>query len=247
MDPITATAASGLRSRMEALEILANNMANAATSGYKSDREFYGIYTSPEVQQAAVDEGFAPATLSMVERHWTDFAQGALQTTGSPLDVALSGKGFLTVNGPKGTLYTRNGSFQVSKGLLVAAEGYPVRSESGGVFPIDSSKPFDISNDGRISQEGQTLGKLQIVRFEDNASLQKAGNNYFRPQDLTTPQPAADVQVHQGKLENSNVGAAESAVRLVGVMRQFEMLQRAIALGGEMNKRAIEEVARVGN
>src|SRR5579872_5066630 len=102
MDPLTISAASGLRSRMETLDLLANNLANAETSGYKTDHEFYGLYTSADAYDP-LGSGFV-STLPVVEKQWTDFSQGTLNATGNPLDVALSGRGFIAVNGPTGPL-----------------------------------------------------------------------------------------------------------------------------------------------
>src|ERR1035438_10458769 len=102
MDPMTVAAASGLRSRMESLDLLANNLANAATTGYKGDSEFYGLYTSAEGRDPV--SGEASFSLPSVERQWTDFSQGTMLPTGSPLDVAISGHGFLAVNGRSGPL-----------------------------------------------------------------------------------------------------------------------------------------------
>src|SRR5690242_13033381 len=102
MDPLTAMGASGLRARMESLELLANNLANAETGGYKSDREFYSLYRAAEASSES-------PSMPLIEQRWTDFGQGTFQTTGSPLDVALSGPGFFGVEGPSGPLYTRNG------------------------------------------------------------------------------------------------------------------------------------------
>ena len=151
------------------------------------------------------------------------------------------------MNGPSGALYTRHGNFRVSAGgLLVNGENYAVRGQGGAAIQTQSSAPLEVTTDGTIRQEGQTLGRLEIVDW-DTASIVKQGNSYFRPTNAgqTTPQPSV-AEVQQGKLENSNVSGPEAAVRLVSVMRQFEMLQKAAALGGEMNRRAVEEVARVG-
>jgi flagellar basal body rod protein FlgG len=162
------------------------------------------------------------------------------------LDLALSGKGFFAVDGPSGSLFTRNGSFKVSPaGLLVTAEGYPVRTVSGVRLNIQPSSPIEVLPDGTVQQEGQTLDRLQIADFSDTGSLVKQGASYF--QSAAESQPAAGALVEQGKLESSNVGAAESAVRLVAVMRQFEMLQKAATLGAQMNREAVEEVARVAS
>ena len=242
MDPMTAIAASGLRARMESLDLLANNIANASTGGYKADREFYSLYVAPE---AAGND--TSSTMPLIERPWVDHAQGALHTTGNPLDVALSGKGFFAVNGPSGPLYTRNGSFRLSAdGKLTASDGYPVRSFEGTALTLQATRPLEISNDGTVTQDGVVAGKLEIVDFTSTAGLSKQGSNYFRLTDpAVRPTPPAGTSVEQGHLEESNTGSAEGAVRLVSVMRQFEMLQKAVSLGAEMNKRAIEEVAKV--
>ncbi|MEO8592513.1 MAG: flagellar basal-body rod protein FlgF [Candidatus Solibacter sp.] len=242
MDPITAIAASGLRARMESLDLLANNIANAGTGGYKADREFNSLYMAPEAE--GLDNTSA---MPLIERPWVDHAQGTLQSTGNPTDIALSGKGFFAVNGPSGPLYTRNGSFRVSAdGTLTTAEGYPVRTAQGGPLTLQPLRPVEISRDGTITQDGITTGKLEIVDFTSTAGIAKQGSNYFRVTDASArPVPATGTSVEQGHLEASNTGAAEAAVRLVSVMRQFEMLQKAVSLGSEMNKRAIEEVARV--
>ena len=241
MDALTSAAASGLRARMESLDLLANNLANTETGGYKSDREFYDLYLAPEANGDA-------ASMPVIQRQWTDFAQGSLRPTGSPLDFALSGKGFFAVDGPGGPLYTRQGAFRLSPaGALQTAEGYPVRLAGGGTLQVQSDAPLEVSSDGTIRQQGQDLGKLEVVNFPDASLLVKRGQSYFRAPDRTvTPVAASDVEVQQAKLESSNVGAAESAVRLVSVMRQFEMLHKAISIGAEMNKKAVDELARVG-
>jgi len=227
---------------MESLDMLANNIANASTSGYKADREFYSLYAAPEA--AGVISG--PDTLPLIERPWTDFSQGELRPTGNPLDVALVGKGFFSVDGTGGPLYTRDGSFRVSAGgQLVTAEGYAVRGVDGNPIELSSSAPVEISPDGTVVQDGQTAGQIAVVDFADPAGLSKQGHNYFRPAPELSAAPASAYEVQQGKLENSNASNAEGAIRLVSVMRQFEMLQKAAALGSEMNRKAVEEVARV--
>src|SRR6185369_13956277 len=105
MDPLTTTAASGMRARMESLDMLANNIANAETGGYKSDREFYNLYTSAE---ALAQGGEDASTLPVIERNYTDFSQGGMRATSNPLDLAIQGKGFFAVDSPAGVAYTRN-------------------------------------------------------------------------------------------------------------------------------------------
>jgi flagellar basal-body rod protein FlgF len=246
MDPLTAIAASGMRARMESLDLLANNVANASTGGYKADREFYSLYVAPEAQGELAQD--PSATMPVIERPWTDHSQGTLQTTGNPLDLALSGRGFFAVQGPTGPLYTRNGSFHLAAdGRLATADGYPVNGSGGAPLILQGARPIEISSDGTVRQDGNVVGQLQVVDFSATADLAKQGSNYFRVSDPKL-QPAASsgTGVEQGKLEASNSGSAESAVRLVSIMRQFEMLQKAAALGADMSKQAIEQVAHVG-
>jgi flagellar basal-body rod protein FlgF len=243
MDPMLAIAASGLRARMESLDLLANNVANASTAGYKSDREFYALYSSEESQDAGES-----TTMPVIERPWIDLSQGVVHDTGSTLDLALTGKGFFAVDGPSGPLYTRNGAFRLSpNGRLVTADGYPVRGVRNANLTLQPSRPVEISRDGTIRQDGSAIGQLEIADFTSTAGLAKQGANYLRVTDPSLKPSAAGAAVEQGKLEASNTGSAEAAVRLVSVMRQFEMLQKAVSLGTEMNRRAVEDVAKVGS
>lgn len=243
MDPLTISAASGLRSRMESLDMLANNIANASTGGYKADREFYSLYTAPE----AAGPISGPDTMPVIERPWTDFSQGEVRATGNPLDVALEGKGFFSVNGPGGPMYTRDGSFHLSAAnQLVTVDGYAIRGADGNPITLSSATPVEVWPDGTVHQDGQTAGEIAVVNFANPAALGKQGRNYFRPANGSAPPvPATGYEVQQGRLEGSNASSAEAAVRLVSVMRQFEMLQKAAALGSEMNRKAVDEVARV--
>ncbi len=229
---------------MESLDLLANNVANASTGGYKADREFYSLYVAPE----AADSD-SPSTMPVISKPWTDLSQGVVQPTGNPLDVALNGKGFFTVQSPRGALYTRSGNFQLAAdGKLVTADGYPVLGKSGTALTLDASRPIEISSDGTVTQDSTVIGQLQVVDFTSDGSLSKQGNNYFRVADPSMlPAPATGATVQQGRLEASNSGTAEAAVRLVSIMRQFEMLQKAMSLGSDMSKQAIEQVAKVGS
>lgn len=244
MDPLAIAAVSGLRSRMQSLDLLANNLANTGTSGYKRDQEFYSLFTS---DQASGADGGPGATLPVVQKQWTDFSQGSLQVTGDPLDVALSGKGFFVVNGPNGPLYTRNGNLQVSpSGELTVAGKYPLQDQAGNSIHVTSGKPIQISSDGTVQQDGSTLGQVKVVTLP-STGLQKVGDACFQNTDPNNrPVAAAGVEVQQGKIEQSNVPVAEAAMRLVGVMRQFEMLQKAVGISNEMDTKSIQEVARVG-
>lgn len=241
---MSVLAAGGIRSRMESLDLLANNLANSATSGFKGDVEFYSLFKGDKEDS---DDTGNMSSVPLIDKRWTDFSQGVLQATGNPVDMALEGKGFFAVTGPAGPLYTRNGSFQVSPaGVLTTSDGYPVRSRGGGTIKIDHTRTFDVTADGSVQQEGATVGRLEVVNFADPMVLAKQGNNNYQNTDpKAKPVAATDVQVHQGQLEASNVNTASAAVQLVGVMRQFDMLQKAITLSTDMEKKGIDEVARI--
>jgi flagellar basal-body rod protein FlgF len=242
MDQVSVIAASGIHSRMDALDMLANNLSNSTTGGFKLDREFYTLFSANNT-----DAEGSMSSLPSVKSQWTDFSQGTLQKTGSPLDFAISGNGFFVANGPSGPLYTRNGSFQLSpSGVLTTADGYPV-SAGGTTIQTASSSPILVGADGTVQQDGQTLGQMDVVDFKDRAALVKRNGNYFvNSNPKVQPEPATDSAVVQGNIEGSNVQPAEAAVRLVGLMRQTEMLQKALGLTNDMNKQAFTEVARVG-
>jgi flagellar basal-body rod protein FlgF len=252
MDPLTISAASGLRARMESLNLLANNLANSETGGYKSDREFYSLFVAPEATDPSTGP-LDPTTVPVVEKNWTDFSQGTVRLTGNPTDLALQGKGFFAVNAPSGTLYTRNGAFRVSSaGVLTNSDGYTVRAvTTGKPIAVDPALPITIAADGTVTQAGQPVAKLEVVDFDKPETLSKQGGNYFRAPNTTDPallpRASTTTEVQQGKLESSNVGTAESTVRLVNIMRQFEMLQHAVTIAADMNKQATQEVARVGS
>lgn len=225
---------------MESLDMLANNIANTDTGGYKTDREFYSLFSAAEAT------GDNPATLPVIEKNYTDYSQGSMRPTNNPLDFGIQGKGFFAVDSPSGVAYTRNGSFHLTQaGTLVNADEYTVRSTSGQPITLDPSLPVEVAADGTISQSGQTGGKFAVLDFANQEDLVKQGNTLFHPADPTTVPIAASADVQQGKLESSNVGNSESVVRLVSVMRQFDMLQKAVHIGQTMNLRAINEVAKI--
>ena len=245
MDTLTSAAASGIRARIESLDMLANNIANASAPGFKADRESFGLYLSSEAAESTA--GATPPVLPVIERQWTDFTQGSITPTGNPLDLALNGKGFFVANAPTGPTFTRAGNFQISKqGELVTLEGYPLRGQDGKPIVLDSTKPVEITPEGLVRQSGQDISQIAVVDFPDATAISKRGGNYFGIDvSKVLPAPAPSTEIQQGRLEAANAQPAESAVRLITVMRQFESLQKAMAIGNEMNRQAVQEVAKV--
>ncbi len=215
--------------------MLANNIANTGTAGFKADREFNNLY-----QQE----------LPIIENRWTDFTQGTLVATGNPLSLALSGSGFFALNTPNGVVYSRNGNLQISKANeLATPDGYTLRNalDQGKPIRVDPLVGVDIDKQGVVRQAGQQLGQIEIRDLPTAAGdLTKLGSTYFSLVNSASPvvRPKT-TEILQGQLEQSNVPIADAAVRLVSVMRQFEMLQRAMNIGSQMDKESIEQVARV--
>jgi flagellar basal body rod protein FlgG len=242
MDAISISAASGMRARMQSLDLLANNLANTETGGYKADREFYSLYTSAEASADPDTGNFS--TLPVIEKQWTDLSQGDFRVTGNPLDFAIDGPGLFAVKTARGTRYTRNGNFRLSAtGSLTTSDGSQVQARGGGAIQLQPGIPVSVETDGSVKQGGQVTAQLDLVAY-DPAAMNKEGSNYFAAAEGSKPKPATG-SIHQGTLEGSNVAGPESAVRLVSILRQFEMLQKAMSIGNELNRRAIEEVAKV--
>jgi flagellar basal body rod protein FlgG len=117
--------------------------------------------------------------------------------------------------------------------------------QNGQPFQANAAQPIKVSRDGEISQNGSSIGRIKVAEFKNTGGLTKQGNTYFVNNTSQNPTDATGVDVYQGKLEASNVSAAHGAVRIVGLSRQFEMMQKAISLSNDMGKKAIEEVAKV--
>jgi flagellar basal-body rod protein FlgF len=225
--------------------MLANNLANASAPGFKADRESYGLYLSSEAADSP--EGTTPAVLPVVQSQWTDFSQASLLPTNNSTDLALNGKGFFIASTPSGPLYTRDGNFRLSRqGQLQTQEGYAVQGSDGKPIVLDGSKAFEVTPDGAVLQDGQQISQIAVVDFSNPAVLAKRGGTYFRSTLSTAPAAVMPVEIQQGKLEAANTESAQSAARLVNILRQFETLQKAMMIGADMNRRAVEEVAKVG-
>ena len=244
MDPLLTAAAGGLRSRAESLDILANNLANANTAGFKGDLERFAPYISEDAQSDPLFPWNSPNLVPDMQRHWVDFTQGAVERTDRNLDLAIEGKGFFSVEGPQGKLYTRNGNFQMRKdGAVVTIQGYPLLQADGTQLKVDPAQPMEITRTGAVMQQGQQIASIPLFETNDQESVSKSGLNYFKWSNPATP--LNEIELRQGFLEGANVSPAQSAVRLVNIMRQFESLQKAVSLSTEMNRRAVEDVARV--
>jgi flagellar basal body rod protein FlgG len=242
MNPALLTAAAGMRARMETLDVIGNNIANAGANGFKADQEFYRLF---DAALSWLGQGAAGRPeMPFVEGSRTDFRQGPLQTTGSTLDVALSGPGFLVVQTPQGELYTRNGSLQLdAQGTLHTSDGLPVLGVNRQPIALPREGELEISKNGVIEVRGLEVGQLLIEEFSQPHALKKVGHTLFSLQLGVEPSPAAQTTVQQGSLEGANVNVPESAVRLIAASRHFDMLRRTASLvGDEMEGQAVQRL-----
>jgi flagellar basal-body rod protein FlgF len=223
-----------------ALDVTANNLANMSTAAFKLERPMLSAY---EAQRPARAEGGAP--ISFV-RDWgfaRDMTQGELEATARPLDLAIEGEGFFTVQTRDGeTRYTRDGRFTFdADGELATAAGYKVLDDAGQPIPQpEDNTDIVIDPTGNVLAGGGAVAKLGIVTFEEPALLEKAGDGTFRSAAAGTP--AADAQVRQGYVESSNVNPIEEITRMIEVTRSYESVTRMLSTDEDLKRRAIEKL-----
>jgi flagellar basal-body rod protein FlgF len=244
MDSGYYAACAGLAAQTQALELVANNLANLGTIGYRGQ---HATFRSLLAGTGAVARNPLNAALNdfgVLGGSRVDPASGSLTATGNPLDVAVAGKGFLVVQSGKAVLYTRNGGFHCTpEGQLVTAQGNPVLGEQGPIQLPNGA--VAVSSDGTVSVEGAVVAKLHLAEFSPDTSLTAAGHALYSA-PAGTALPAASSSVRQGMLEESNVSPVESVVQLITIQRSAEMMQRALTLfDSQMNQTAAQDLPRV--
>jgi flagellar basal-body rod protein FlgF/flagellar basal-body rod protein FlgG len=245
MDSGYYAACTALVSRTEALDTIANNLANASTVGYRAQHNVFSSVLAEAGGASGSPLNQAMNTFGLLSGTTLDQSQGALQKTGNNLDLAVQGSAYFVVQTPNGPMYTRNGSFQVSsKGQLITSSGDPVMGSSGAIAMPPGE--VSISADGTISSQGAVAGKLKLVQFAPGTTLSSAGETYYSAPPKTEI-PATDSTVKQGMLESSNVNPVTSMVELITAQRSAEMMQRALAMfNSEMDKTATQDLPKVG-
>jgi flagellar basal-body rod protein FlgF len=244
MDSGYYAACTALVSRTEALDTIANNLANASTVGYRAQRNVFSSVLAEANNASDSPLNQAMNSFGVLSGTTLDQSQGALQKTGNNLDLAIQGSGFFVVQTPNGPMYTRNGGFQVSsKGQLITGSGDPVMGSSGTItMPAGE---VSISADGTISSNGAVAGKLKLVQFAPGTNLTSAGETYYSAPPKTEI-PATDSTIKQGMLESSNVNPVASMVELITAQRSAEMMQRALSMfNSEMDKTATQDLPKI--
>lgn len=247
MDSGFYAACTALLARSQTLDMVANNLANISTPGYRAQHNSFRslLATSSGAPLSGLNQ--AVNDYSVLGDGQLDLSQGSLEKTGNSLDLGIEGSGFFAVKTADGQLFTRNGNFHVSpKGELVTSTGDTVLGTDDRPIPIVGA-PVSISPDGTISVNGALAGQLKIVDFPAGTALASVGKNYYSAPDKTAV-PATQASVQQGMLEGSNVNAVASSIELITVQRYAELMQRALTMfHTEMNQVATQELPRVSN
>jgi len=241
-------ALSGAIAQERALEVVANNVANASTDGFRGDR----LAFQESLSRAAA--GPNPSSLRYVEvaRSQIDTSDGPVRATGNPLDLAISGDAFFVVRTPSGDRLTRDGSFALDpEGVLRTRGGFPVlpTEPSDPAHPeirvTDPSIPITAHPDGTLSQGDQILGQLRLERFQSPADARHEGLSLLVPAAGTRTVPAT-ATVLQGYLEGANVGAVQGLNQLITANRGFEAFQRVIQTFRTVDERTARDLASGG-
>lgn len=238
-------AAAGMMAGMDRFGTIANNLANASTTGYKRDLQFLRLLTREQTDLSRKRSGGA-VVQELVQDQFTDFSQGELNETGNKLDLAISGTGLFTIQTTRGIAYTRNGSFTLDENsYLVDYLGNRVLSEEGEIL-INGAEVV-INRFGEVEVDGGRVGKLKIVVFEDDTKLRKAGNSLFYPisEDIEPQAPTESYLVSQGYLETSNVNLVQEMITMIALGKEFEANQKVIQTNDELMRKEARELGRV--
>lgn len=224
------------------LDVIANNLANMSTPGFRGERVIFKEYlqSSPKV-----------AGLSFVQDYGVvrDLSPGNLERTGNPLDVAINGPGYFSVQTPQGTMYTRDGRWQLdAEGTIVNSSGYPILGDSDQpiILGEDQRGAIVIGRDGNISSAGGlALGRLKVSSFDNEQLLRKAGGNlYSADEEGALPQVVQAPQISQGMVENSNVAPIVEMTNLIEVSRTYQTIQKVIEAENERQRKAVQVLGK---
>ena len=232
-----------------AMDVIANNLANASTPGFKREAAKFEEYVA---QVRPAEDQTGPQTLSFVKDAGVlrDLGQGELSATSSPYDFAINGKGYFTVQTPAGMRYTRDGHFTLNQdGVMVTSDGYPVQGDGGAITITPSDGEISVGPDGTISSilngASNQLGKLQVVDFANERIMVKQGGNLYST--TQTPVAATDSTIAQRMLEGSNVSPVIEISHMVEVMRSYQMTATLTNSEEDLMRQAIDKLGSTPN
>ncbi len=244
MDNAQLVGHSRLHVLQQQLDVLANNIANAATTGFKGRGMQFGEYLMPQAKTNAY-RGDARSISFVVDRGAAlDFTDGPLERTGNSNDIALRGSTLLAVKTKAGERYTRNGSLATNdKGEIVTSDGHVVLGAGGPIIADPADGPLEITTDGTVSNRSGPVGKLKLVDVPDPSQLTNIGANLFSASKPLSASKTPEIVV--GALEKSNVQPVLAMSRLLEVTRAYSALANAMQRLGDTQKGALERLATV--
>jgi flagellar basal-body rod protein FlgF/flagellar basal-body rod protein FlgG len=245
MDSGYYAAMTGLVARTQALDTAASNLANAQTPGYRAEREYFrSALLGPDSADSQL--GATVNNYGLLGGDRLSMAQGALENTGNPLDLAIEGEGFFQVQTSNGLRYTRDGNFhRAQNGQLVTTAGEPVLSTTGQTIAIPPGE-VTVGADGVISVAGGTVASVGVLSFPAGTELTPEGANRYVAPSGAQPVQSKSSAIHQGALESANQDVIQGSLDLIVMQRQAEMMQKALTVfHTEFNKIATEDIPRV--
>ena len=235
------------------LDVIANNLANVNTSGFKAEKSLFEEF----LRTNAHEDNFVGTDrrVSFVQDRatWHDLAPGATQVTNNPLDLAIDGDGFLTVQAQGGERYTRNGSLQINNtGQLVTMDGNVVSGTSGPITLQPGDTDVAVSGDGTVTvreagnpQANAIRGKLRVVSFDNPQQLVKSGSNLFAAPAGVTAAQSTTGHVVQGAIEKSNVSSVAEMTRMLEVTRTYSNIAQIMSQQNDLQKTAIDRLSEI--
>jgi len=246
MDNTSYIALSRQMALQNQLEVVANNLANVNTSGFKGTDTLFAqyVFKLDQNDRTFKDKVAFVHDFGLVR----NLSQGAFNFTGNSLDVALQGEGYFTIRGKGGVEnYTRAGAFtKNAAGELVTMEGRQVLDTNGAPIniPADAGKLI-VQGDGTILEEGgRTFGQLRVVRFDNERNLKQVDGTAFRTDVGQTAIPMPNAKIAQGVLESSNVSPVTEITRLIALNRAYEESARMVSKEDDRKKKAVEVFTR---
>ncbi|MBB4301819.1 flagellar basal-body rod protein FlgF [Rhodobium orientis] len=225
------------------LDVIANNVANINTTGYKAQQLAVEEFVMPVARENSFRPGDKPLSYVADYTSSYDFSPGPSVPTGNPLDAAINGKGWFAIQTADGERYTRNGSFGINaNGQLVTQDGNPVLGEGGPIILGPDDSGIQIAADGTISTSQGVRGKLRIVSFANEEILKPVGDNLFSGEN---PGPNAGARVTQGMIERSNVRGVVEMTRMIDVTRTYQTVSNIAKQTDDLRKDAINALGRL--
>jgi len=251
-------ATMGMRAGLAVQDVIANNLANVSTAGYKRRIPVYEDIAAAALQPGApaappgplppagliIRDGVAEVTLSATGvAAPTDRSQGEARYTGQKMDLCIQGPGFFVLEGPAGQrIYTRSGHFfRGADGDLTSVEGLRVLDDRGRPINVDGDD-ITVTEEGDVAVDGEVRGRLLVADLPAGGAAQPVDGGFVSEQP---PLPAAGYIVRQGYLETSNVNPVQEMVAMISCMRAYEAAQRAISAADAVLGKAVNEVGRL--